>query len=74
MKEPFIPTTYEEWHRYITVEGGIELTPEFISQRISSLQDGKDQSSQQFAKLYGQQYLQQVLAWFVQAQKQIPAA
>lgn len=69
MKDSVIPETYEEWQHCITVECGIELTPQFISQRISALQDQRDYHTQKFAKLYGQQHLQQVLAWFKQAQK-----
>ncbi len=74
MKDSFIPKTYEEWHRYITVEGGIDLTPDYISQRITALQDEKEHSTQQFSKQYGQEYLQQVISWFKQAQTAESAA
>ncbi len=70
MTDSIIPKTYEDWKHCITVECGLELTPEYISKRISSLNDGKDHYTQQFVKIYGQQYLDQVIAWFTQAQKQ----
>ncbi|WP_086933876.1 hypothetical protein [Agarilytica rhodophyticola] len=66
-----IPETYEQWRHCIIVECGLELTPKYISERISALQDDRDYYTQQFVKLYGRQYLQQVLAWFMQAQKNV---
>ena len=71
MKTPIIPVTYEDWRHCITVECGIELTPEYISERISALQNGKDHYTQQFVKRYGDQYLQQVLSWFMQSKSAV---
>ena len=70
MKEAFIPTNYDEWRHCITVECGLELTPDYIERRIVALNDEKEHYTQQFLKLYGRDYLQQVLAWFSQAQSQ----
>ncbi len=70
MKEGFIPTNYDEWRHCIIVECGLELTPEYIAKRIVALNDDKDHYTKQFLKLYGPEYLQQVLNWFAQAQKQ----
>jgi len=69
MKEPITPNTYEEWRHCIIVECGLELTPDYISERISALQNNGDYYTQQFVKLYGQEHHQKVLAWFAQAQK-----
>ena len=69
MYESNFPKTYEEWRHCITVECGLELTPEYISERISALQNDGDYHTQRFVELYGQQHLQQVLDWFIQAQK-----
>ena len=69
MKNSIIPETYEEWRHCIIVECGLELTPQYISERISALQNDRDYHTQQFVKLYGQQHLRQVLSWFMQAQK-----
>ena len=69
MTTSVIPQNYEEWRHCITVDCGLELTPQYIAQRTEALQNEKDYYTQQYVKLYGPQYLQQVLAWFVQAQK-----
>ncbi|MFL0807951.1 MAG: hypothetical protein K6L60_11760 [Oceanobacter sp.] len=69
MKGFIIPENYDEWHYCITVECGLALTPEYISERISSLNDDKDYYTQQFVKLYGREYLNRVLGWFQQAQQ-----
>ncbi len=69
MEKSFIPQNYEEWRHCIIVECGLELTPHYISERILALQNDRDYYTQQFVKFYGRQHLQQVLGWFLQAQK-----
>ena len=69
MNESIIPTNYEEWRHCIIVECGLELTPAYIDGRIAALNDDRDYYTQQFVKLYGQPYLQQVLNWFNQAKQ-----
>ena len=69
MKDSIIPETYEEWRHCILVEWELKLTPKYISERITALQDDRDYYTQQFVKLYGQQYLQRVLGWFIEAQQ-----
>jgi len=69
MKTPAILQNYEQWKHCITIDCGIQLTEEYISKRISLLQNNNDYYTQQFVKLYGQQYLNKVLNWFIQAQK-----
>lgn len=64
-----IPETYEQWRHCIVVECGLELTPNYISERISALQNFKDYTTKKFIQLYGQRHHQNVLAWFEQAQK-----
>jgi hypothetical protein len=71
MMEGPIPQNYEEWHHCITVECGLALTPEFIDERIASMEDAKDFKTKQFVELYGPQHHQQVLAWFHQAKKKL---
>ena len=67
MASSAIPSNYEQWRHCIIVECGLELTPEFIASRIASLNNEKDHYTQQFVGLYGQQYHQAVLGWFMQA-------
>lgn len=71
MLEVEIPQNYDEWRHCITVKCGIPLTPEYIAERINSLQDGTDFRTRQFLEIYGQQYHQQVLAWFHQAEQEV---
>lgn len=68
MENAIIPQTFDEWKHCITVDCGLELTPDFISGRIAALQNPKDYSTQKFIQLYGEQHLQNVLGWFAQAQ------
>ena len=62
-----IPQRYEQWRHCITVECGLTLSPVFIEERIASLQNGSDHYTKQFVRIYGQEYLQRVLGWFLQA-------
>lgn len=58
------PRTYEEWRHCITVDCGIELTEAFIDARLRALRDPGDPSTAQFVELYGEDYRDQVVAWF----------
>ncbi|MEM8925335.1 MAG: hypothetical protein AAGD35_17670 [Actinomycetota bacterium] len=58
------PQTFDEWRRCITVDCGIDLTPAFITMRLTALQDRSDAHTAQFAETYGDDYLQQVIEWF----------
>lgn len=69
MKGQIIPQSYEAWHHCITVECGLELTADYVSDRIASLQDERDHHTQQFVKCYGRSHRDKVLAWFFQAQR-----
>lgn len=69
MNKSIIPQNYEEWRHCIVVECGLELTPSFIEERISSLQNNSEHYTQQFVRLYGQQHHQKVLSWFMQARE-----
>ena len=68
MENAIIPHDYETWHHCITVDCGLELTPDYIQDRITSLQNKKDFRTQQFVRLYGQQHRLNVLSWFQRAQ------
>ena len=70
MKEDITPKNYNEWRHCITADCGLKLTPEYIDERITALNDDKEHYTQQFLKLYGPEYLQQVLSWFAQAKSQ----
>ena len=71
MENAIIPHSYQAWYHCITVDCGIKLTPEYVQQRINSLEDDNDFRTQQFISLYGMQHTQKVLGWFQQAQKSL---
>ena len=48
METAMIPQTYEELRHCIIDERGLELTPEYISERLSASQDDRDYSSRKF--------------------------
>jgi len=68
MNSAFLPKNYEEWQHCITVECGIELTPSYVSERLSALNNNKDHHTKRFVKLYGESHLQSVIGWFKHAQ------
>ncbi len=61
------PSNYASWRYCIEVKRSLALTPEFLQARIAILGDPRHQESQRFAKLYGEPYREQVLAWFRRA-------
>ena len=70
MSTPF-PETYAQWHHCITVECGIPLTSDFVSQRLNALRDEKTDETARFRKLYGDGHWRAVVGWFEQAEKEL---
>lgn len=70
MPTPF-PETYEQWHHCITVECGIPLTSEFITQRLAVWRNEVSEETARFRKLYGDAHWRAVLGWFEQAEQQL---
>lgn len=66
---PIIPYDYATWQHCITVKCGLELTADFISQRLQILGNPNEYERQRFLEIYGAEHLQRVLAWFAQAQR-----
>ena len=62
-----IPATYEQWRHCIEVRCKVPLTANYISERLTELEDGANPKTKNFAELYGADYLQQVIVWFRQA-------
>ena len=54
MSTPFLPQNYQEWQHCITVDCGINLTPDYVNQRLLALNDKKDYHTKKFVKLYGE--------------------
>lgn len=71
MQTSIIPQTYDQWRHCIIVECGLELSPSFIENRLAALNNEGEHYTQQFIRLYGRDYLDTVIAWFLQAQKSV---
>ena len=70
MPTPF-PENYEQWHHCITVECGIPLTPEFIAERLAIWRNEQLEETRRFRSLYGEDYLEAVIGWFEQAEREV---
>jgi len=62
-----IPGDYASWRYCIEVKCGLALTPDYVKARIAILGDRGCEETKRFARLYGDAYLNRVLAWFRQA-------
>ncbi|MEM7259971.1 MAG: hypothetical protein AAF404_21570 [Pseudomonadota bacterium] len=69
MPTPTIPQNYHEWKHCIIVECGLQLTPEYISERIVALKNPEDYGTKRFIQLYGDIHLERVIGWFEQARQ-----
>jgi len=67
-----IPQTYADWRYCITVQCGLALSPDYIQARIQALSAAESEDSLRFRRLYGDSHWQNVLAWFRQAQAELP--
>ncbi|MEM8572197.1 MAG: hypothetical protein AAGG56_15010 [Pseudomonadota bacterium] len=62
-----VPQTYEEWKHCITVLCNIPLTPSYVQERITALQDKSDHRTQRFIETWGEPHHERTLVWFEQA-------
>jgi hypothetical protein len=67
---PF-PQNFAEWQHCITVECGIPLTPDFVSQRLNVWRDENCEETRRFRRLYGDAYWRTVIGWFEQAEREL---
>lgn len=61
-----IPQTFEQWKNCIVNDCKINLTKDFAQQRLTVYQDKKNNETQKFVSLYGEQHLQNIINWFKQ--------
>lgn len=61
-----IPQNFQEWKKCITIDCKIELTKEFAMKRLNVYLDRNNPETQKFAKLYGQQHLNNIISWYKQ--------
>lgn len=64
-----IPQNYEQWRHCIEHWCGIELTPDYIEQRLQALQDSNNHHTRRFIECYGEPHHSEVLGWFRRAQQ-----
>ena len=67
MNYDVIPETYEQWHHCITVECGIPLTTQYVSQRLEVWKNENNEESRRFRGLYGDAHWRAVTGWFERA-------
>lgn len=67
MPQFIIPQNYQEWRHCITDNCRLELTSDYIEQRINALQE----YDPVFLQLYGKQHWQQTLEWLNRAQQEL---
>ncbi|MEM9364851.1 MAG: hypothetical protein AAGD07_02570 [Planctomycetota bacterium] len=65
--DELIPKSYAQWRQCIEVRAKLKLTPSYINERLSELEDGEHTRTQEFAKLYGASQLEQTIQWFRRA-------
>jgi len=64
------PTSYAEFCYLITQRCGTVLSRIYCQERVTALRDDKNASTRDFAKAYGPQHHQQVIAWYEQASRE----
>ena len=69
--EELFPSNYASWRYCIEVKCNLALTPEYIRSRIAVLADSRHEESRRFARLYGESWREQVLAWFQRAAAEV---
>ncbi|MEM6940734.1 MAG: hypothetical protein AAF943_02655 [Pseudomonadota bacterium] len=62
-----VPTTFEEWKHCITVRCDIPLTQDYVSERLTALNDLSDYHTQKFIDRWGDAHHAQTVAWFEKA-------
>lgn len=68
-----VPQTYEEWERCITVDCGIPLTPNYVTERIKALENRSDYQTQKFIEYWGEPHYSRTLDWFREAKTRVGA-
>ena len=67
MNHASIPASYEQWRHFTEVSCQITLTPNYINNRWSALQNNSDAQTREFVTCYGSDQHQRIIAWFRRA-------
>ena len=62
---------YDDWKHCITQLCRIDLTPEFVAQRLKELRDPDDYGTRKFLESWGRAHLANVIGWFEQAEREL---
>lgn len=62
-----IPNDYISWKHCITVDCGIELSKDFLQNRLLVLTDPNSAETKKMILLYGQMHIQNLIKWIQQA-------
>lgn len=66
-----IPHSFDQWKHCIEHDCGIQLTKEFVSQRLKVYENLKNTETKKFVSLYGKSHLDNVVYWFQKIAKQL---
>lgn len=61
-----IPQTFNDWKNCIVNDCKIDLTKEFVAQRLAVYMNKNNAETQKFISLYGEQHLQNIINWLNQ--------
>jgi hypothetical protein len=61
-----LPKTFNDWTNCIVNDCKIDLTRDFVQQRLKVYQNSENAETQKFISLYGEQHLQNIINWFNQ--------
>ena len=62
-----LPRTYDEWKYCITFKCGIDLTEDYINERLNALSTMSDYGTAKFLEIWGPEHYQKTVKWFRQA-------
>jgi hypothetical protein len=71
MKQPMIPTNFEQWKHCIVKECGIPLTSAFVNARLEAMNDANNEYTRQFVKCYGNSHYENTMRWLNQAKENL---
>jgi hypothetical protein len=61
-----IPQTFNDWTNCIVTDCKINLSKDFIQQRLAVYQDKRNAETLKFISHYGKQHLNNIIQWFKQ--------
>ncbi len=66
-----IPTDYARWKRCIIVDCGLDLTPDFVADRLVDLRDPTNHRTRRFVQSWGEAHRLRVIGFFERAQRDL---